>query len=78
MVEEPVMPNTVVISSISMYHFAVLRGGISLAARNFWNQVCGGGGGTRGVGGRGALPSPENERLYRRFKFLAVRVDDER
>jgi hypothetical protein len=30
------------------------------------------------VGGRGALPLPENERLYRRFKFLAVRTDDER
>jgi hypothetical protein len=78
MVEVPVMPNTVVIRSISKYHFAVLRGGISFAARNVWNQVCVGGGGTRGVGGRGALPLPENERLYPRFKFLVVRTDDER
>jgi hypothetical protein len=29
------------------------------------------------VGGRGALPLLENERLYRRFKFLVVRTDDE-
>jgi hypothetical protein len=82
-VEEPVMANTVEISSISRYHFGVLRGGISFAARNVWNQVFdGGGGGTRGVGGRGALPLLENERLYPRFKFLAVPVpvpvDDER
>jgi hypothetical protein len=35
MVEEPVMPNTVQISSISRYHFEVFRGGISLGERNF-------------------------------------------
>lgn len=99
MVEVPVTANTVVISIISRYHFKVPRGGISLGARNFWNQVwepvsavatlgpsaasfritratfsapsLGGDGG--GDGGE-----EENERLYRRFKFLAVRTDDER
>ena len=40
-VDDPVIPKTVQMSSISLYQAGVFRSGMGLGARNFCSQVCG-------------------------------------